>query len=141
MGRPQRIVPLRTRRLVEDHDHNCRYPGCPTAGFLKNHHIQHWSSGGAASRKAMVSLCLTHCRQHHQSYHTTTDNPDAPDDLAFTDQCGQRIRSDPETSAKAAAISGIQDRNPRKPASYRGPTGESLQARSTHFTRSPPRHK
>ena len=141
VGRSQRIVPLRTRRLVEDRDRGCRYPGCPVTGFLENHHIQHWSNGGATNRETVVSLCPTHHRQHHQGRYTITGNPDIPGGLTFTNQYGQRIGGDPEASAKAAAISGIRGRNPRKPIPYKGPTGENLQTRSIRFTRNPPRRE
>lgn len=38
VGRSQRIVPDRTRRLVEDRDGGCRYPGCTTTSFLARAH-------------------------------------------------------------------------------------------------------
>jgi hypothetical protein len=89
----------------------------------------------------VVSLCPTHHRQHHQGRYTITGNPDIPGGLTFTNQYGQRIGCDPEASAKAAAISGIRGRNPRKPIPYKGPTGENLQTRSIRFTRNPPRRE
>jgi len=49
--------------------------------------------------------------------------------------------SNPADLAKAAAISGIRGRNPRKPIPYKGPTGENLQTRSIRFTRNPPRRE
>ena len=36
VGRSQRIVPERTRRLVEDRDRGCRFPGCSVTGCVEN---------------------------------------------------------------------------------------------------------
>jgi len=105
VGRAQRIVPLRTRRLVEDRDRGCRYPGCPVTGFLENHHIQHWSKGGATNRDTVVSLCPTHHRQHHQGRFLINGNPDIPDGLVFPSQYGQRIGPNATATAQAAATS------------------------------------
>jgi hypothetical protein len=41
VGRAQRIVPARTRRLVEDRDRGCRYPGCAATAHVECHHILH----------------------------------------------------------------------------------------------------
>jgi hypothetical protein len=46
VGRAQRIVPTRTRRLVEDRDRGCRFPGCPSTAHVECHHLIHWVDGG-----------------------------------------------------------------------------------------------
>lgn len=83
VGRSQRIVPARTRRLVEDRDGGCRFPACTTTGFLENHHIEHWSRGGATDIDTVVSLCPHHHREHHRGVFTITGNPNTPGGLRF----------------------------------------------------------
>lgn len=92
VGRAQRIVPKRTRRLVEDRDGGCRYPACTTTGFLENHHIQHWSKGGATDLDTVVSLCPYHHREHHRGVFTITGNPNTPDGLKFYGRTRNEIR-------------------------------------------------
>ncbi|MFW2335373.1 MAG: hypothetical protein ACN4IE_16370, partial [Ilumatobacter sp.] len=41
VGRAQRIVPNRTRRIVERRDRGCRVPGCTADRFVEVHHIVH----------------------------------------------------------------------------------------------------
>lgn len=91
VGRAQRIVPQRTRRLVEDRDGGCRYPGCSATGFLENHHIVPWSEGGATDMDSLVSLCPHHHREHHREQFTISGNPNTPDGLVFLTRDGWRI--------------------------------------------------
>ena len=42
VGRAQRTVPERTRRLVILRDRGCRVPGCTADQFLHVHHVIHW---------------------------------------------------------------------------------------------------
>jgi hypothetical protein len=42
VGRAQRSVPERTRRLVILRDRGCRVPGCNADRFLEVHHVIHW---------------------------------------------------------------------------------------------------
>ncbi len=57
MGRDQRIVPSRTRRLIEDRDRGCRYPGCTATQHVEVHHLDHWAKGGNTDYDRMLSLC------------------------------------------------------------------------------------
>ena len=41
VGRTQRTVPERTRRLVILRDRGCRVPGCDADRFLHVHHVIH----------------------------------------------------------------------------------------------------
>jgi hypothetical protein len=66
VGRTQRIVPQRTRRLVEDRDKGCRYPGCPVTGHVEIHHIYHWLHGGETNYDELISLCGRHHDAHHR---------------------------------------------------------------------------
>ncbi|GAA4891815.1 HNH endonuclease signature motif containing protein [Tessaracoccus lubricantis] len=72
VGRTQRIVPLRTRRLIEDRDKGCRYPGCPVTRFVEAHHVIHWIDGGRTDAKELVSLCPRHHDLHHRGLYSIT---------------------------------------------------------------------
>ena len=91
VGRSQRIVPRRTRRLIEDRDRGCRFPGCPVTGFLENHHIVHWRDGGPTDPQNLVSLCPHHHRAHHQGEFAIVGNPATADGLSFTTHWGHTI--------------------------------------------------
>ena len=88
VGRSQRIVPERTRRLVEDRDRGCRYPGCLVTAFLENHHMRHWADGGCTDPNNLLSLCPFHHREHHKGVFTITGTPATPDGLIFTSRRG-----------------------------------------------------
>ncbi|GAB3821706.1 hypothetical protein GCM10028820_30760 [Tessaracoccus terricola] len=88
VGRSQRIVPERTRRLIEDRDGGCRYPGCTTTHFLENHHITHWSKGGTTDIDTLVSLCPRHHREHHQDRFSIHGDPTTPTGLVFKNPHG-----------------------------------------------------
>lgn len=88
VGRTMRIVPDRTRRLIEDRDAGCRYPGCPASSFLENHHLVHWSQGGATDADNLVSLCPRHHREHHQGEFTIAGDPSHPTGLEFSTRYG-----------------------------------------------------
>lgn len=91
VGRSHRIVPQRTRVLVEDRDRGCRYPGCGVAGFLENHHLVHWADGGGTDPENLVSLCPFHHRQHHKGVFSIAGTPVTPDGLVFTSHRGYLI--------------------------------------------------
>lgn len=84
VGRAQRIVPARTRRLVEDHDRGCRFPGCAATAYLECHHLIHWVDGGPTDTPNLCSLCPYHHDGHHDREFTIAGNADDPDGLAFT---------------------------------------------------------
>lgn len=86
-----RIVPNRTRALVEDRDQGCRYPGCTTTRF-QNHHLTHWADGGATDIETVLSLCPRHHREHHQGHFTIEGTPTTPDGLTFLGRYGHPIR-------------------------------------------------
>jgi len=94
VGRSMRIVPERTRRLIEDRDGGCRFPGCGVTGFLENHHLFHWSEGGATDMDTLISLCSRHHREHHQGEFTIDGDPGIPAGLRFTNRHGLPIERD-----------------------------------------------
>jgi Domain of unknown function (DUF222) len=56
VGRAQRIVPDRTRRIVEHRDHKCRVPWCPHQRWLQIHHIIHWTGDDGPTETWTSSL-------------------------------------------------------------------------------------
>lgn len=106
VGRSQRIVPERTRRLVEDRDQGCRYPGCAASGFVENHHIDHWADGGATDMDRLVSLCPYHHDEHHRGAFSIAGTPSRPDGLVFRTRMGAviaRHHADPARDADQRA--------------------------------------
>lgn len=91
VGRSQRIVPQRSRPLVEDRDGGCRFPACPVTGFVEDHHIVHWADGGNTDVEGLVSLCPRHHRELHQGGFHISGTPSRPDGLVFTTRYGDPI--------------------------------------------------
>ncbi|WP_460938923.1 HNH endonuclease signature motif containing protein, partial [Phycicoccus ginsengisoli] len=57
VGRSMRILPDRTRRLIQDRDRGCRFPGCTATRFVEVHHLHAWADGGPTDETNQVSLC------------------------------------------------------------------------------------
>jgi len=94
VGRAQRIVPTRTRRLVEDRDRGCRFPGC-TSTRVECHHLIHWADGGPTDTWNLASLCSFHHDGHHVGNFTISGDADDPRGLTFTTRHGHPIRPGP----------------------------------------------
>ena len=59
VGRTQRTVPERTRRLVILRDRGCRVPGCAADRVLHVHHVIHWDPDhGAGPTDTWNLACL-----------------------------------------------------------------------------------
>ncbi len=91
VGRSQRIVPERTRRLVEDRDRGCRFPGCVVTAFVENHHVVHWADGGVTDPENLLSLCPFHHCEHHKGVFSISGSPVTPTGLVFTTARGYVI--------------------------------------------------
>ena len=127
VGREQRIVPARTRRLIEDRDRGCLFPGCGTTGFVEIHHLTPWSEGGRTDFETNISLCPAHHRRLHTGAFTAAGDPTAPPGspgaLTFRSRSGVPIRP-PRPPA--------EPRPPDRPDDlaapvYRPPTGEPVE--------------
>ena len=96
VGRAQRTVPDRTRRVIEHRDRGCRVPGC-TNRRVDVHHIVPWAEGGATDTDNLVSLCRRHHRLLHHGTLTITGNADTVHGLSFTDEHNRTLveRADP----------------------------------------------
>ena len=95
VGRAQRIVPPRTRRLVEDRDRGCRYPGCAATRHIECHHLIHWADGGPTDTFNLACLCSYHHDAHHDGDFTIYDDANHCDGLTFTTRGGFPIRPGP----------------------------------------------
>ena len=83
LGRTQRVVPERTRRIIERRDRGCRVPGCDSH-HVEIHHIRHWLDGGTTDTANLISLCPRHHKLHHHGQLGITGNADQFDDIVFT---------------------------------------------------------
>ncbi len=125
VGRTQRIVPERTRLVVEERDGSCRVPGCERTRWLEAHHLTHWEDGGPTDTANLVALCGRHHRLHHLGRLGITGNADDPEGLEVTDSRGRRLTgcgrpAPPERLTLAG--------------SWVPPSGERLDSRWVHFS-------
>ncbi|GAA4891298.1 HNH endonuclease signature motif containing protein [Tessaracoccus lubricantis] len=126
VGRTQRIVPLRTRRLIEDRDKGCRFPGCPVTRFVEVHHVIHWLFGGETNIDELISLCPGHHDAHHR-HEFSIELGERPGEFRFLNRGGWDIQP-PDRS------------NPPPVPEYPPPQwqlahrGQSIDPYSVHFT-------
>ena len=91
VGRTQRMVPLRTRRIVLLRDQGCRVPGCNVTHHIEVHHIVHWEDDGPTDTWNLIALCPRHHRMHHRGELGVVGNADNPDGITFTNRHGRVI--------------------------------------------------
>jgi Domain of unknown function (DUF222)/HNH endonuclease len=138
VGRAQRIVPTRTRRLVEDRDRGCRFPGCAATTHVECHHLIHWADGGPTDTPNLAALCPFHHDAHHDGEFTISGNADDPDGLRFTSRGGFPIRPGPAFTTPTDTPSAQGSSGASPPAgppvtTYRGPSGDKLSLRWVTF--------
>jgi Domain of unknown function (DUF222)/HNH endonuclease len=155
VGRAQRIVPARTRRLVEDRDRGCRFPGCSTTAHVECHHLIHWADGGPTDTSNLACLCPFHHDAHHNREFNVKGDADSPSGLTFTTRRGFPIRSGPTFTTPISPGSSPSSGPPDSPESpgeagpddarlpslsppramtvYRGPSGDKLNLRWVTF--------
>ena len=129
VGRSQRIVPERTRRIVVHRDKQCRNPLCGARRGLEVHHIIHWSDDGTTDTWNLVTLCRRCHRDHHLGHFDLSGNADDPDGVVFRDVHGRVT----DTATHAAKPPGPPP-TPLRP--YRHPLGERLQRWAIQFNSS-----
>lgn len=121
VGRTMRILPARSRRLVEDRDRGCRFPGCTATRFVEIHHLEEWASGGATDLDNQVSLCPLHHDAVGRGDVTITGDPTRPDGLVVVNRHGHRLRP---PGPEELAPSGSDPREGAEaPTRYQPPTG------------------
>jgi hypothetical protein len=125
VGRDLRILPLRSRRLIEDRDRGCRFPGCTTTRFVEIHHLLDWANGGATDDVNLVSLCPFHHDAVSRGDFTMTGDPTRPDGLVVVNRYGLRIGPPPWRDLTAPA--GGDPPIPAGSPVYEPPTGERAQ--------------
>jgi hypothetical protein len=135
VGRDQRVVPERTRRVIEQRDRCCRFPGCTSTRHLDVHHIIHWIHDGVTDTWNLVLLCPHHHRAHHRGDFALVgnaeiqDHHDHPDGLIFTRPDGTRIRACQRPVTPAGPI-------PTPVSRFVHPTGERFDASLLAFRQS-----
>ena len=134
VGRTQRMIPLRTRRIVLLRDQGCRIPGCAVTHHIEVHHIIHWEDDGPTDTWNLIALCPRHHRMHHRGELGITGNADQADGVTFTNRHGRVIgttgaRPEPP-GAPPTAPAGV----------YEHPLGERLDPRWLYFN-PPPEHR
>lgn len=90
IGRTSRKIPPWLRRLVENRDKGCRFPGCGRTRWTQIHYVIHWANRGPTNLDNLVQLCGFHHRMIHRKGWKLAGNPNA--DLVFLDQWGSRYR-------------------------------------------------
>jgi hypothetical protein len=134
VGRTQRVVPDRTRRVVVLRDRGvCRVPWCGNRHGLEIHHLQHWVDGGPTDTANLAALCRSCHRAHHKGQLGITGNADQPDGLIFTDRDGRTI----DPAMRVAKPCGPP---PQPVHPYRHPLGERLDPLCLHFPDPPRQH-
>jgi hypothetical protein len=95
VGRNQRIVSRRLRRLIEHRDGGCSVPGCGRVRGLEVHHVVHWEDGGLTTTDNLLTLCRRHHRMHHLGQlqiHGNADGPrHTPSGVRFADSRGRPL--------------------------------------------------
>ncbi|NYJ73978.1 HNH endonuclease signature motif containing protein [Allobranchiibius huperziae] len=118
VGRAQRIVPRRTRRLVEDRDGGCRHPGCFATHHVECHHVTHWADGGDTDLNGLISLCPYHHDRHHCGDFAIEPVQGRPGRFRFLDRGGVPLGPVPGIPPDPGIEAGA--------APYRGASGEAL---------------
>lgn len=121
VGRSQRTVPDRTRRIIEHRDQGCRVPGCGNRAD-EIHHIVPWSQGGLTETHNLLSLCHRHHKIHHLGELHISGNADIPGGVLFTDAQGRPLPAHPRPTPPTQGP-------PEPVARYEHPTGERLQTK------------
>ena len=137
VGRAQRIVPDRTRRLVLDRDRTCVVPGCDATHHLEVHHLIGWARGGRTDTANLAALCPFHHDGLHRGELTITGNADDPTTVLFTNALG-RVMAPTLPPTPPAAEHPTQSQTATADTRYRHPPGERIQARWVSFTPPPP---
>jgi HNH endonuclease len=126
VGRTQREVPDRTRRLVLQRDKKCRVPWCSQTRWLQVHHIIHDEHQGPTDTWNLAAICPACHRLHHKGALGISGSADQPNGLTFTDAHGRVL----DPAAHPTKPTGP----PPAPAHpYQHPLGERLRKSEIFF--------
>ena len=117
----EETVNPRLRRVIEQRDSGCRYPGCSQQRWVQVHHLVHREDNGLTVPRNLCCLCPYHHRLHHLGAFMIDGNPEHPDGLRFTDHWGRDI-GPPRYGPVAPPLFGAEP-------VFTPPTGERLEAR------------
>ena len=90
IGRTSRKIPVWLRRLMEDRDGGCRFPGCGRTRWTQGHHIIHWAHHGPTNLDNLITLCGFHHRLVHRQGWQIIGHPNQR--VTFLDQWGYEYR-------------------------------------------------
>jgi hypothetical protein len=86
VGRVTRQIPAWLRRLLQERDGGCRFPGCGRTRWTHGHHIVHWANLGPTNLDNLVTLCGFHHRLVHAERWEIVGNPNG--ELIFLNKWG-----------------------------------------------------
>ncbi|RZV46548.1 MAG: HNH endonuclease [Acidimicrobiia bacterium] len=90
VGRTSRKIPHWLRRLLDDRDGGCRFPGCGRTRWTHAHHIIHWANEGPTNLDNLIILCGFHHRLVHRDRWRIVGNPNG--EVGFLDRWGYEYR-------------------------------------------------
>jgi hypothetical protein len=96
IGARTRTIPPALRRVLQQRDRGCRFPGCGVR-VAQGHHLHHWAEGGPTTLSNLALLCRRHHRAVHEEGYEVERQPD--DRLRFRRPDGREL---PEVPAPAA---------------------------------------
>ncbi len=94
VGRTSRRVPGSLRRVIDQRDQGCRFPGCDNERWVHYHHLVHWARGGPTDLDNLITLCSYHHRYLHEEGWRITGDPNR--DVAFVTTNGQAFEPVPD---------------------------------------------
>ncbi len=127
VGRTQRMIPLRTRRIVVLRDQGCRVPSCNVTHHIEVHHIIHWEDDGTTDTWNLIALCPKHHRMHHRGELGIVGNADIDGGVTFTNRHGRVIGT---TGARPQPPGALP---PAPTGVYEHPLGERLDSHWLYF--------
>ncbi len=133
VGRALRVVPTRTRVVVEDRDGGCRVPGCDRRRRVEVHHIRHWEDGGPTDTANLVALCPRHHRLHHRGGLGIAGDADDADGLVFTDARGRRLATCGRPAPPGPDLPAATKQLNLAHSTYVHPTGERMDYSCVQF--------
>jgi hypothetical protein len=140
VGRTERLVPDRARRVIEHRDGGCVVPGCGRRSGLDVHHIRHWEDEGETDTHNLCCLCRRHHRQHHRGLLAIEGNADEPGGLVVKDRWGRVLEpaGAPEPVRADGSAASAADRRGVPHPIYDSPFGDRLNGRDVWLAPGPP---
>jgi Domain of unknown function (DUF222)/HNH endonuclease len=75
IGARTRTIPPALRRVLQQRDRGCRFPGCGVR-VAQGHHLRHWAQGGPTTLSNLALLCRRHHRAVHEEGYQVERQPD-----------------------------------------------------------------